>query len=104
VTANIVGPSSTPSKSKGKQLAITLEESDADRSPSLKNILVDLEGVYRHTRIHTRTIAPVDYSLLARGIKVNDDHSPIIKSRSSNSSLETIPFAFMEGTPEEVAK
>jgi len=35
---------------------------------------------------------------------VNDEHSAIIKSRSSNSSSESTSFAYMAGTPEEVAK
>jgi len=46
VTANMVGPSLTPSKSKGKQLAVSSEESDVDRSPDLKDILIEPEGVY----------------------------------------------------------
>ena len=50
------------------------------------------------------TIATVDYSLLARKIKVNDEHSAIIESQSSNSSSETTTFAYMAGTPEEVAR
>ena len=48
--------------------------------------------------------SPVDNSLLARGIEVNDEHSTIIKSQSSNSSLETTAFAYMAGTLEEVAR
>ena len=41
LTATMVGPSFTPSKSNGKQLAVGSEESDADRSPSLKDVLVE---------------------------------------------------------------
>ena len=48
-------------------------------------------------------ITPVDYSLLARGIEVNDEHSAIIESRSLNFSSETTAFTYMVGTPEEVA-
>ena len=61
--------SSTLSKSKGKQLAVSSEESDADRSPSLKDVLTKPEGVYRHTRIRIRAITLVDYNLLAREFK-----------------------------------
>jgi len=104
VTAKMVRPSSTPSKSKGKQLAVNSEESDADRTPGLKDILVKSEGVYRHTQTCTGTISPVDYTLLAKGIKVNDEHSAIIESQSSNYSSKTTTFAYMAGTPEEVAK
>ena len=104
VTANIVGSSSTPSKSKGKQLAVSLEESYVDRSPGLKDILVEPEGAYRHTQTCMGTIALVDYSLLARGIEVNDEHFAIIESQSLNSSLETTTFAYMAGTLEEVAR
>jgi len=50
------------------------------------------------------TIALVDYSLLTRGIEVNNEHSVVIKSQSSNSSSETTAFAYMAGTPEEVAR
>ena len=74
------GPSSTPTKSKGKQLVVSSEESDADQSPGLKDALAELEEVYRHTRTRMVTIALVDYSLLAWEIEVNDEHSAIIKS------------------------
>jgi len=104
MTANMVGPSFTPSKSKGKQLVVNSKKSDADRSLGLKDALVEPEGVYRYTQTRTGTIAPVDYSLLARGIEVNDEHSAIIESQSSNSSSKTISFAYMAGTPEVVAK
>jgi len=80
VTANVIGPSFTSSKFKEKQLIVSSEESDADRSTSLKEILVEPEGVDRYSRTRTRTIAPVDYSLFAKGIEVNDEHSAIIKS------------------------
>ena len=56
-------------KSKRKQLAVSFEESNVDRSPVLKNILVESEDVYRHTQTRTETIAPVDYSLLARELR-----------------------------------
>jgi len=57
VTANILGTSSTPRKSKGKQLAVSSEELDADQSPGLKDVLVEPEGVYRHTQTRTETIS-----------------------------------------------
>ena len=47
VTTNIVGLSFTPNKFKEKQLAVSSEESDVDRSPGLKDILVEPEGFYR---------------------------------------------------------
>ena len=100
----MVGPSSTPTKSKGKQLTVSSEESDVDRSPGLKDILVEPEGVYRHTWARTGTITPVYYSLLARGIEVNDEHSAIIEYQSSNSSTGTTAFSYMAGTPKEVAR
>ena len=49
-------------------------------------------------------ITPVDYNLLARGIKMNDEHSAIIESQSLNSCAGTEAFAYMAGTLEEVAK
>jgi len=100
----MVGPSSTPSKSKRNQLAVSSEESDANWSPGLKDALAESERVYRHTRTCSGTIAPVDYSLLATATEMNDEHSAIIESRSSNSSSETTVFAYIAGTPEEVAK
>jgi len=45
VTANMVGSSFTPSKSKRKQLAVSSEESDADRSTGLKDVIVKPEEV-----------------------------------------------------------
>ena len=100
----MVGSSSTPSKSKGKQLAISSEQSDVDRSPGLNDILTKPEGVYWHTRTRTGTINLVDYSLLARGIEVNDEYFAIIESQSLNSSSEITAFAYIAGTPEEVAR
>ena len=50
------------------------------------------------------TISPIDYSLLAREIEVNDEHSAINESLSLISSSEIIAFSYMAGTPEEVAK
>jgi len=70
----------------------------------LKDVLIEPEGVYRHTRTHTGVIAPVDYNLLARIIEMNDEHSTIIESQSLNSSLGTIAYAYMVGTSEEMAK
>jgi len=66
---NMVGPSTTPSKSKGKQLAINSEESDVEPSSGLKEILIESEGIYQHTWIRINTIAPVDYSALVRVIE-----------------------------------
>ena len=83
----MVGPSSTPSKSKGKQLVVSSKELDADRSPGLKDALAEPEGVYRHTRTCTKIIAPVDYSPLARRIEVNDEHSTIIESQFGDNNL-----------------
>ena len=59
---------------------------------------------YRHTRTRTGTIALVDYSLLAREIEVNDEHSAMTKSQFLSSSSGTTAFAYMAGTPEEMAK
>ena len=50
------------------------------------------------------TIALIDYSLLARRIEVNDELSTIIESQSLNSSSEIATFAYIAGTPEEVAR
>jgi len=83
----MVRSGSTPSKSKGKKLEVSSEESDADQSSGFRDILIVSKGVYRHTRTRTRAITPVDYNLLARGIEVNDEHSTIVESQSSNSSM-----------------
>ena len=72
VIANMVGPSTTPSKTKGKQPIVCYDESDTKP-----------EGVYRHTRTRTGTIAPVDYNALARGIEVNEANSAIAESQAS---------------------
>ena len=95
----MVGLSFTPSKSKGKQSAVSSEESDADWSLGLKDVLIEPEGVYRHTRTRTGTIAPVDYSLLARGIEVNDKHSTIIESQSSNFNSAQPPLLIWQELP-----
>jgi len=62
VTSTMVGPCTTPSKSKGKQLVVYSGESDDESSSGLKEIQNESEGVYQHTRIRTGTIALVNYS------------------------------------------
>ena len=77
----MVGPCTTLSKSKGKQLVVCSGESDDEPSSGLKEILCELEGVYQHIRIRTGTIALVNYSALTRGIEVNDTHPPLRNPR-----------------------
>ena len=77
VTTNVVGPSTTPSKTKGNQPIVSSDESDTEP-----------EGVYRHTRSRTGVIALVDYSALAWGIEVSESHSVITESHAMNSSVE----------------
>ena len=74
----MVVPSVIPSKSKGKQLAFSSKESDTERSSGLKEILIEPEGIYRHTRIQTETVVPIDYNSLARGIEADDEHFAIV--------------------------
>jgi len=45
----MVGTSATPRKSKGKHPAFSYEESDVKHFSGLKDILVEPEGIYRHT-------------------------------------------------------
>jgi len=61
----------------------------------LKEILIEPEGIYRHTRIQTETVVPIDYNSLARGIEADDKHSTIVESHSSDSYRETEAFAYM---------
>jgi len=81
VTAKMVGPSPTPSKSKGRQLS-QFKGVGRWPVPRFEGYSCRTEGVYWHTRTRTRTIVPVDYSLLAREIEVNDEHSAIVESKS----------------------
>ena len=46
----------------------------------------------------------MDYSALAQGIEVSKAHSAIAESQASNSSVEKEAFAYMAGTPEEIAR
>ena len=62
VTFNIVGPSTPLSNSKGKQLAFSSKESDTERSSCLKKKLIELEGIYQHTRIQTGAVVLIDYN------------------------------------------
>ena len=89
----MVGPSTTPSKTKGIQLIVSSDESNTKQ-----------EGVYLHTRTQTSVIAPVDYSALAQGIEVSESHSTIAESQDSNFSVEKEAFAYMASTPEEMAR
>ena len=65
----MVGPSTSPSKSKGKQPIVSPDESD-DEPSGLRELLTELEGVYQHTRTRTGTIALVNFCALAGGIEV----------------------------------
>ena len=65
----MVGPSTTLSISKRKQLIVSSDESDPEP-----------EGVYWHTRTRTGVIALVDYSTLAWGVEVSESHSTIAES------------------------
>ena len=85
VTANMVGPNTTRSRSKGKQPVVSSDESDTEP-----------EGVYQHTRTRTGVVAPVDYNALARGIEVSESHSAIAESQASNSSVEKEAFAIWQ--------
>jgi len=125
VAFNMVGPSITSNKSKGKQLAISSEEFDIELSSGLKKILIEPERICQRTRIRTGTIAriamllgctsthfdflewipfgPVEYNALTRGIEANNEHSAIAEFYSSNFYMEKV-FAYIAGTPEEVVK
>jgi len=59
VTSNMVGPNTAPSKLKGKQLAFSSEESGTEHFSSLKEILIEPEGIYQHTWIQTGAIVPI---------------------------------------------
>ena len=89
----MVGPSTTPSRSREKQPAVSSDESDTES-----------EGVYRHTRTRTGAVAWVDYSALARGIEVSGSHSVIAESQAPNSSVEKEAFAYMANTPEDTTR
>ena len=91
----MVDPSTTPSKLKGKQLAMSSEKSDTERFSGLKEILIESEEIYEHTRIRTGAITPIDYNLPAKGNETDDEHSAIVGSYSSNSYRETKAFAYM---------
>jgi len=75
VTANMA------SKSRGKQPAVSSDESDTEP-----------EGVYQHICTRTGAVAPIDYSALAQSIEVRESHSAIAESQASNSSIEKEAF------------
>ena len=99
-----MGSSTTPSKSKGKQLALSSEESDVEHSSGLKEILTEPKGISRHTRIWTGAIAQIDYNILAKEIKANNEQSIIMEYHSLNSYMERKAFAYMASTSEELAR
>ena len=86
VTANMVGSSTTPSRTKEKQPIVSSDKSD-----------IEPEGVYQHIRSRTGIITPVDYNALVWGIEVSESHSAIMESQASNSSVEKEAFAYMAG-------
>jgi len=93
VTANMIGPSTMPSRTKGKKIIVSSDESDTEP-----------EGVHRQTRTQTGVTAPADYSALAWGIEVSESHSSIVESQASNSSVDKEAFVYMAGTPKEMAR
>jgi len=100
VISNVVGPSTAPRKSKGKQPALSSKESDVEHSSGLKEILAKPKGIYRHIWIRTGAIAPIDYNNLTKEIESNDEHSAIVESHSSNSCVKKKAFAYMAIAPE----
>ena len=74
VTSNMVCPSTMPSKSKGRQIALSSEELDVKCSSGLKEILIESERIYQRTRIQIGVITLVDYNAMAKGIEANDHH------------------------------
>ena len=91
-------------KLKGKQLPFSFEESDTERSSGLKEILIEPEGIYLHTRIWTGVVVLIDNNSLAREIEADDEHFAIVGSYSSNSYRGTEAFAYMADIPEEIAR
>jgi len=53
------------------------------------------EGVYQYTRTQNGTIAPVNYSALAKGVELSEAHSAIIESQASNSFGEREKLSYM---------
>ena len=87
ITANMA------SRSRRKQPLVSSNESDTEP-----------KGVYRHTRTWTGAVTLISYSVLARGIEVNDSHSAVAESQASNSFIEKEAFAYMTNIPEETAR
>ena len=58
--------------------------------------------MYQHTRTWTGTISPLDYSALAQGIEVSEEHSAL-RNHKPRTLLEREAFAYMTRTPEEMA-
>ena len=86
----MVGPSTTPSRTKEKQQIFSFGKSDTEP-----------EGVYRHTRTRNGVVASVDYSAQAQGIKVKESH--FCHCRVTCLKLFRA-FAYMASTPEEMAR
>ena len=70
----------------------------------MKEILIEAEGIYQHTRIWTDAIAPEDYNALIREIEISDEHSAIAESQSSNSYMEKEAFAFIAETLQDMTR
>ena len=52
-----------------------------EHSSSLKEILLEPEGIYQYTYIQTGAIGLVDYNTLSRVIEVSNEHSAIAESQ-----------------------
>ena len=100
----MVESTSTSGKPEKERLSPSSGESDVEYSPGLKGIIVEPEGVFKHTRTRRGVIAPVDYKGMSEGSRFHDECSAIAESQSSCSSTENQAFAHMASNPEEMAK
>ena len=96
VTSNMVGSKSGKSKSELPSSG----ESDNGSFQGLKTVLSQPEGVYKHTCSRIGVVLPVDYKELTN----EEGNYSAIRESCSSSSSKWQTFAYMAGTPEEMAK
>src|SRR3954463_9453092 len=79
-------------------------DKDTDKQPALEPENSATPGVYMGTHSRSGTIRPISYRALEQGQEKPKEHSAIVDSQSSSSSVEHAVHSFAADTPEEMAQ
>ena len=89
---------------RGKASGPSSDDSETSRSPTVREIANEFEGIYQRTWTRMGAIPPVNYRRLARGTNSDDEHSAIAESQSSSSFIGHESFTHMAEYSEDLSK